>query len=128
MEINKIVVRFKNGDIKKGVTGDFFPNKDAFHLQLETKEILEVDVEELKVICFVKDFLGNKDRVDNYRDEIPAGGRKIQVEFSDGEVLVGFTQGYSSGRTAFFVVPADLENNNDRIYVITSATKKISFL
>ena len=51
-----------------------------------------------------------------------------QVEFTDGEVLIGYTQGYSPTRNGFFVVPADIKNNNDRIYVIASATEKISFL
>jgi hypothetical protein len=128
MLINKVVARFKNGDVKKGVTGDFFPNKVVFHLQLETKEILEINIEELKAICFVKDFEGNKERTDDYTDELPGGGRKVQIEFSDDETLVGFTQGYSPTRSGFFVVPADLNNNNARIYVITSATQKVTFL
>ena len=128
MPVNKVVARFKNGDVTKGVTGDFFPNKVLFHLQLETREILEINIEELKAVCFVKDFEGNKDRKDDYTDELPGGGRKVQVEFSDDETLIGYTQGYSPARSGFFVVPADLENNNDRIYVITSATKKVTFL
>jgi len=128
MQINKIVARFKNGNIMKGTTGDFFPNKALFHLQLATKEILEINIEELKSVFFVKDLEGNKDRKDEYTDDIPGGGRKVQVEFSDGEVLIGYTQGYSPTRNGFFVVPADIKNNNDRIYVIASATEKISFL
>lgn len=128
MQTNKVVVRYKNGDIKKGSTGDFFPNKAVFHLQLETKEALEVNIEELKAVCFVKDFTGNPDRKDDYTDDVPGGGRKVQVEFSDGEILVAYTQGYSPTRIGFFVVPADLGNNNERIYVITSATKNVTFL
>ena len=128
MEINKVVVRFKNGEVKKGRTGDFFGNKVLFHLQLQTRDILEVHTEELKAVCFVKDFEGNKDRKDEYKDNIPGGGRKIQIDFFDGETMIGFTQGYSPTRSGFFIVPADLNNNNDRIYVITSAIKKVTFL
>jgi hypothetical protein len=29
---NKIVVRYQDGRINKGVTSDFSPNKDLFHL------------------------------------------------------------------------------------------------
>ena len=128
MLLNKVVARFKNGDVKKGVTGDFFPNKFVFHLQLETKDILEINVEELKAICFVKDFEGNKDRTDDYTDEITAGGKKIQVVFSDGEELIGYTQGYTPERSGFFVVPADLENNNERIFIVVSSTEKVSLI
>ena len=144
MKINKVVVRYKNGEVKKGSTGDFFPNKVMFHLKPLTGEPLYVNIEELKMVHFVKDleinieelkavflvksFEGNKDRKDKYTDEMPGGGRKVQVEFSDGEILIGYTQGYSPTRNGFFVVPADIKNNNDRIYVIVSATEKITFL
>ena len=128
MVINKVVARFKNGTIKKGTTSDFFPNKILFRLQLINEEVLEIKVEELKAICFVKDFQGDKNYKDTYNDVVVGGGRKVQVTFMDGETLIGYTQGYSPNRSGFFVVPADLQNNNERIYVITSATEKVSFL
>ena len=144
MKINKVVVRYKDGEVKKGSTGDFFPNKAVFHLKLLNGEPLYVNIEELKVVHFVKDleinieelkavfivknFEGNKDRKDEYTDDMPGGGRKVQVEFSDGEVLIGYTHGYSPTHNGFFVVPADLKNNNERIYVITSAIKNLTVL
>jgi len=99
-----------------------------FHLISTTGEILDINIEELKAVYFIKNFEGNKDRMDKYMDDIPGGGRKVQVNFFDGEMLIGYTQGYSPTRSGFFVIPADLENNNDRIYVITSATEKVTFL
>ena len=126
MLINKVVVRFKNGDLMKGTTSAFFSNKPVFRLELGTGKMLDITIEDLKAIYFVKDFTGNKDRIDEYTNHVPGGGRKIQVEFADGEELIGYTQGYSPTRSGFFVVPADLETNNDRIYVITSATKKVT--
>ena len=128
MEINKVVARFKNGTTKKGTTNDFFPNKSLFRLKLLNEEVEEIKVEELKAIYFVKDFQGNKNYKATYNDVVVGGGRKVQVMFMDGEMLVGYTQGYSPNRSGFFVVPADLKNNNDRIYVIASATEKVSFL
>jgi len=144
MKINKVVARYKNGEVKKGSTGDFFRNKAVFHLKLLTGEPLYVNIEELKVVHFVKDlevsieelkaifivksFKGNKDRKDKYTNEMPGGGRKVQVEFSDGEILIGYTQDYSPTHNGFFVVPADINNNNDRIYVITSAIKNLTVL
>ena len=128
MEINKVVARFKNGAVKKGSTCDFFPNKAMFHLNSINGEILDINIEELKAVYFVKNYEGDKDRVDSYTDDIPGGGRKVQVKFSDGETLIGYTQGYTPNRSGFFVITADLQNNNDRIYIIASAVEKVTFL
>lgn len=128
MEKNKVVVRFKNGAVKKGTTGDFFPNKVMFHLRSVTGDMLEIHIEELKAVYFVKKFEGNKDRRDDYTDNIPGGGRKVQVKFSDGEVLTGYTQGYSPNRPGFFIVPGDTGNNNEHIYVVASATSGVIFI
>jgi hypothetical protein len=48
------------------------------------------------------------------------------VEFSNGEVIIGFALSYSPERHGFFIVPADLKSNNERIFVIKSATSKIT--
>lgn len=128
METNKVVVRFKDGTIKKGSTNDFFPNKAIFHLKSATGEVLDIHTEDLKSVFFVKNYQGDKERRDDYSDAIPGGGRKIQVTFFDDEILIGYSQGYSPNRSGFFITPADLKNNNDRIYVITSATKKVTVL
>ena len=55
-------------------------------------------------------------------------GRKVQVEFSDGETIVGTTQGYQPDRPGFFVVPVDPKSNNDRCFVVMAAVKKVTFL
>ena len=128
MQENKVAARFKSGSIKKGTTSDFFPNRDMFHLKLTNGEMLDINVEELKALCFVKTLEGNRGHMDKYTDHVPGGGRKVQVKFSDGETMIGYTQGYSPTRSGFFLVPADLKNNNERIYVITSATEKVTFL
>jgi hypothetical protein len=126
--VNKVVVRFKDGAVMKGQTSDFFPNKKEFHLEVQPGEIVSINTEQLKAVFFVKDLEGDKNRKDMYDDIIAGGGRKIEVQFTDGEVIVGFSQGYSSDRIGFFFIPADKKGNNDRIFVVTSATKKITFL
>jgi hypothetical protein len=84
-------------------------------------------MDELKAIFFVKDYTGDKARKDNYSDEIAGAGRKIEVKFSDGEIMLGYCQGYSSMRQGFFIVPADKNSNNDRIYIVNSATEEVKF-
>jgi hypothetical protein len=131
---NKIVARFLDGRVGKGFTSDFMPTKDLFHLALNdapagSKPVV-VALKDLKAIFFVKDFLGNKLRrdVNAFDSSKPVIGKKIKVVFKDGETLVGTTQGYQSGRPGFFVMPSDAQSNIERCYVVSSATKEISFI
>jgi hypothetical protein len=126
--MSKVVVKYKNGTLIKGHSSDFFPNKASFHIDTFSGEVKEVWTEDLKAVFFVKDFEGNKDHKKIYRDNIVGGGRKITVNFQDGEEIVGFTFGYSPERQGFIMIPADLEGNNERIYVVKSATRKIDLV
>jgi hypothetical protein len=128
MAPNKVVIKFKDDTVAKGKTSDFFPNKVQFHLEKTNGEIIEISIEDLKAVFFVKDFTGNKDHQDNYNDQIAAGGRKMKVLFIDGETVVGYSLGYSPDRQGFYMTPADLQGNNERIFVVKSATEKIEFL
>jgi Ca2+-binding RTX toxin-like protein len=131
---NKIVVRFRDGKIIKGYTGDFLPTKPAFHITpLDapdgTKPFL-VQVADLKAVFFVKDLVGNpahSERLE-FRPDKPPVGKKIRVVFNDGEILVGTTQGYDPTRVGFFLVPADHESNNERCFVVGSAAAKVTFI
>ena len=128
MMLNKIVARFKDGTLMKGTTSDFFPKKNTFHINLKNGEIVSIVKEELKALFFVRDFEGNKSYEETYTDAVPGGGRKVMVKFNDGEEIVGFSQGCSPGLAGFFLVPAGKKSNNERIYIVTSATKKMTFL
>ena len=125
---NQVVIKYKNGTLSKGKTSDFFPNKNEFHLEVFSEEINKILVEDLKAIFFVKSFDGNKNHKDNYNDEIAAGGRKVKVSFVDGETVIGYTLGYSPDRPGFYLTPADLKSNNERIFIVKSATKNINFV
>ena len=128
METNKVVARFKDGSILKGKTNDFFPNKTSFHLETLGGETEQIEVEQLKAFFLVKDYEGNKDYNEDYNDEITGAGRKISVKFSDGESIIGYTLGYSPDRQGFYMTPADLKSNNERIFVVKSASEKVEFV
>jgi len=130
MEAVKVVVRYLNGKIVKGFTQDFFPNKDRFHLHPAAKtsgESVEVTLKDLKAIFFVQDFQGNAQYHErkNYGEGEKPQGRKVEVTFVDGEVLVGSTLGYDPNRPGFFVFPADPKSNNKRVFVVTTAVKNV---
>jgi hypothetical protein len=133
MEPVKVVLRFTVGKVLKGFTQDFLPNKDRFHLHSTDKasgEAKEVLVKELKAIFFVQDFAGSpqyKERKKYSEGEKPTG-KKVEVTFKDGEVLVGSTLGYDRSRPGFFVFPVDPKGNNIRVFVVSSATKNVRYL
>jgi len=131
---NKIVVRYQDGRVMKGITNDFMPNKDIFHLlpadALPNVKPLPVAVRELKAVFFVKDFAGDPQYQDKkeFDSTKPVTGRKIKVVFKDGELLIGTTQGYQPGRPGFFVIPIDPKTNSDRCFVVSSATNQVSLV
>ena len=133
MERTKVVTRYSDGRLIKGFTQDFFPNKERLYLfpaDNPSGEAIEVSINDLKAIFMVRDFIGDpmyKERKNYIEGEKPSG-RKMEVTFMDGEVLVGSTLGYDPRRQGFFLFPADPKSNNIRGYVVSSAVGKIRYL
>ena len=134
MELLKVIIRYADGRILKGHTMDFFPNKPSFHVQPvelgSADKGIEVMVNQLKAVFFVKDFTGNSSHRDqkHFIEGQQVSGRKAEVTFKDGEVIVGSTMGYDPKRPGFFFAPSDLESNNLRVYVVSSAVRGFRFL
>lgn len=131
---NKIVIRYVDKRIEKGITTDFAPNKENFHVTpvgfKPGDKPLEVRIKDLKAVFFVKDFSGNPDYQDRKDFEAgkPVVGRRIRVLFKDGEELVGTTMGYQPDRSGFFVVPVDSKSNIERCFVVTRATRDVKLM
>lgn len=133
MEPIKVVVRYTDGKLVKGMTQDFFPNKDRFHLRSDTanlEEPAEILIRDLKAVFFVKDFTGKQDYNERkeYSNGDKAHGRKVEVMFVDGEKLVGSTLGYDPNRLGFFLFPVDPESNNIRVFAVTAAVKSVRYI
>ena len=132
--VNKVVARFADGRLVKGFTADFVAGKDCFHVSANdgpgSPKPVRIAMEALKAVFFVKDLVGNPSHKEKkeFDPATPTAGRKIRVQFKDGEVLVGTTQGYQPGRPGFFLLPADKDANIERCYVVGSAATKIEFI
>lgn len=129
-EINKVVVHHSNGNLTKGTTQDFFPNRPLFHIQpVDGQSAREIRTKDLKAVFFVKDYAGNKTRKDVKGFVEGPGetgqGKKIAVRFKDGEFLCGYSLSYSPDRLGFFMFPADANTNNLRVFVVTTATVEV---
>lgn len=131
MEINnKVVARYLDGRVLKGVTRDFSPNRISFHVEVDgTGEIVELRCRHLKALFFVRSFDGDSARQD-LRGFVEgpaetAQGRKIAVRFRDDEFICGYTLSWSPDRDGFFLFPSDAGSNNQRIYVIAASTDEV---
>ena len=134
MDPSKIVARYRDGRTLKGTTQNFFPNKPDFHVSRHggtgPGDVVEVKLEELKAIFFVRDFTGNAKHLE--RKQLAPGertqGRLMEVTFKDGEVVVGTTTGYDPKRPGFFLFPIDPSANNARVFLVASAVRTARFL
>ena len=120
MEKVKVIARYSCGRLIKGFIQDFLPTKKLFHLtpaDNPSGKPIEVSIEDLKVVFMVGDFVGYplyKERKKYVEGEKPSG-KKVEVTFMDGEVLVGSTLGYDSKRQGFLIFPADYNHSMHRI-------------
>ncbi len=96
MESLKVVIRYAAGDLIKGFTQDFFPNKERFHVfpvDQSHSRAVEVSIRDLKAVFVVRDYVGDDQY--NEKKEFTEGdtrtGKKVAVSFTDGEVMVGST-------------------------------------
>lgn len=132
--MNKVVVRYVDGRIVRGTTSDFVPAKDSFHVTEAAATVgdrpLEIHMKDLKAVFFVKDLTGDA-RHEERKEFDPAHppvGRRLKVQFADGEMLVGTTQGYQPNRPGFFIEPADSGSNIERCYVVAAAAQEVTFM
>lgn len=127
--MNKVVARMQDGTLLKGVTSDFSPMKDAFHIAEVVDGLSQAPIpvwtKDLKAVFFVKSLEGNPAYRESKDFSRPPVGRAVRVLFNDGEVMVGTTNGYKPNRPGFFLVPADPDSNNERCYVVMSAVREV---
>ena len=135
MELIRVIARFIDGRIMKGYVHDFLPNKPRFHIYPSDTEApqqpTEVFVKDLKAVYFVRDFTGDpkhQERKEFLEGEKPPQGRKVEVTFKDGEVLVGTTLGYDPQRLGFFIFPVDPQGNNLRVFAVMKSIAKVRFV
>jgi len=129
-----VIVRYTDGKMIKGVSRDFFPNKDRFIVTPHNAtdgETTEVFTDDLKAVFFVRDFEGNATYRERKRFEEDEEGPplfKVKVTFHDDEVMIGSTMRYDQDRLGFFLFPVDSNSNNIKTFVVSSAVKRIHFL
>lgn len=126
----KVIVRYRDGHILRGYTNNFHADRPQLHLSEQpcAGSPVMVPLSRLKALFFVREFAGDPNRVERTDFAGPTNGRKVEVTFHDGEVLLGSTISYRQDGNGFFVQPADPRSNNLRVFVILSAIQHVRFL
>jgi Family of unknown function (DUF6982) len=128
---HRVVARYVDGRTTKGFTNDFAVTRPQFTLRPrpeDTADASGVQVADLKAIFFVRNFDGNPDYRERKIFGGPGVGKRIEVRFKDGEVVVGTTPGYRPSGPGFFMTPADPRANNCRIFIVTTALRNVRLL
>lgn len=137
---DKVVAHFRDGRIVKGHTRDFSPARDSFTLQPYTSPSgpVAVFLEELKAVFHVKTFEGRpghprtRETIETVSEprfaRVMDHGRRVALQFADGERLWGYAESSGDDDLGFFFFPTDPTDNNMRIYVVKSSLKEMVFL
>lgn len=127
---HKVVAHFVDGRVVKGISHDINPKRPFCHIRTSENGTVSVKLSDLKALFFVKDLAGDPKREDGRvletKDPRARGARPIEVEFGDGERVVGLTVGYPPVGPFFFVLPADGRSNNVRIMVNQAAVVRMA--
>jgi hypothetical protein len=126
----KVVARFSDGTILKGYNSDFDVNRPSFSLLTspdKPDESVSLPLTGLKAVFFVRDFDGKSEYRERKTFVGQTQGRRVHLTFSDGEMIIGTTQGYRAGGAGFYLTPADPRANNVRIFVVSSAVRQVRF-
>lgn len=123
----KVVAHYADGSLLKGRTSDFRATHDTFHICDTSKNEHLVSVSDLKAVFFVTSLEGDP----SYRErkgfhKKRKKYKKVMVEFSDGELLFGFTDPkYTGDGPGLFMFPGDPNSNNIKVFIVRAATKRV---
>jgi hypothetical protein len=123
-----VVARHRTGRVVRGRTADFRPGRSYFLVIQEDGTPARVAVEDLKALFFVKSLFGDhrhhEKKTFRFRRSV---GRKVWVEFEDGEELAGWTVSTEEPPGGFFLFPTDPSSNIEKVWVMEESTRRVLF-
>ena len=126
---NRIVARYLDGRLVKGISLDIHPTRPTFHLRTPDGKSTQVKLSDLKAVFYVRTHEGNAEHKEHLEhdpsDVRSRGASVVRLRFKDGEVMVCLANGLPENRPYFFVVPVDAASNNMRILVNQAALSAV---
>ena len=122
---NKIVARFLDGRVVKGISLDIHQSRPNFHVRPPSGDTVRVNLTDLKAVFYVRTLEGDANRDESLtpdpEDSRSRGSNLVRLRFKDGETMVGLSNGSPANREFFFIVPVDAQSNNLRVLVNAAA-------
>jgi hypothetical protein len=119
--LQKVVAHFIDHTVIKGTSADVDPKRPLCHVHTPAREVVEVDLRQVKALFFVKDLAGKpayeETQTPAQGDQRLRGSRLVEIAFADGERLGGLMNRYPPLGPFFFMLPVDPQSNNVRILV-----------
>jgi hypothetical protein len=126
---NEVVAHYLDGRLVKGTCLDIDPARPTCHVKTVEQGMVQVMLAQLKALFFVRTLGGNpayeEVKTVDASDTRARGAAAIELQFADGERVVGLTTRFPPVRRFFYVVPADANSNNVRILVNRSAVQSL---
>lgn len=116
-----VVVHFADGRTLSGYTDGFLANQTEIVVtEVATGESVEVELGEVKIVCFVRDLVSSgvvrhREAPPIYFSTVP--GRRVELLFKDGEKMGGIVNLRDEPRGGFFLAPLNPNANNIQVYV-----------
>jgi hypothetical protein len=132
----KLVAHLKDGEIFKGYSGDFQQAQESFHLFSSDEPVARsrrIDLDDLKALFFVRTWGRTPGRVQRKYHFGVGGmrsepGRRVAVRFRDGERIWGYVPADADRGPGFYLIPADPQDNNIKIFIVHSSVDEMHFL
>lgn len=121
-----IVARRLDGGLAKGHAVLFEPGAEVVLEAEPGRAEVRVPAADLKAVFFVKDLQGDPTREDgrSYRDS-QLLGRRVWVDFADGEQMAGWSLSYRRGCEGFYLFPTDPGSNIEMAWVYAHAVRAV---
>ena len=131
--MHQVIVKFLDGEEKRGEIFNFNPNFPVFYLQVKNAtgsiEGQPIKIDLVKQIFFLKkpsegESILHKETIDQstYAGVLPY---KLVVELKDGQIIDGSTNRYHPKDKGFFVVSLSPADKSERIYINAKAVKNV---
>ncbi len=134
MKRAKLVAHLRDGEIFKGYSRDFDGVSPSFHVYTADESVgrsRRIDLDELKALFYVRSWGRGPGRVDRtyaFGAQVMEPGRRAAVRFRDGEQIWGYVLDDEVSDSGFFLIPANPEDNNIKIFVVRSSVEDMAFL
>jgi Family of unknown function (DUF6982) len=126
---NEVVAHYLDGRLIKGTCLDIDPTRPTCHIKTAEQGMVQVMLAQLKALFFVRSLGGDPNyeevKAVDATDARTRGASPIELQFADGERVVGLTTRFPPVRRFFYVLPADARSNNLRILVNRSAVESL---